>query len=325
MALGTFEPDAQEGPRRAGGEVLGLGILGDVVGQGRRLGARIVGVARPASRAAETDGEDFPDDLVVAHFLGDFLAEPRLEGRRQATDLAVRVGLGQEQHAIGFGGVGQIRGAVEQDLHQLRALVRARIVEEVARLGGRRDLADQVEVDAAQVLGVIGGRGGPNLGLGPLGGQQAVDLLGERLRIDGRRAAWPLGLGRRLVRPECQGGQPSQHEAHRPDPEPMVVLHLGLPRAFPSTLRGQRQGRLGSRHVPEFDRSVAAAGGQASPVRREGNPLHDGTVADQADDLGAGRRVVERHQPVVHGPTRPASGRRARRPVPGRSGTGRPA
>ena len=44
VALGAFEPDAEERPRGAGGEVLGLGVLGDVVGQRRRLGRGIEGV-----------------------------------------------------------------------------------------------------------------------------------------------------------------------------------------------------------------------------------------------------------------------------------------
>ena len=76
-----------------------------------------------------------------------------------ALDLKVGVGLGEQESAVDLGGVGQISGAVEQVFHQSRPLVRTGIIEEVARLGGRRDLADQIEINAAQVFGVIRGRG----------------------------------------------------------------------------------------------------------------------------------------------------------------------
>ena len=149
-----------------------------------------------ASRAAEPDGQHFAHDLIVAGFVDDFLAEPCLERRRDCADLQVGVGLGEQERAIDLGGMSQISGAVEQLLHQSRSFVRTGIIEEVTRLGGRRDLADQVEVNTAQVFGVIRGRGALHLGLGPSGGEQAVDRRGERPGVLGggsARVATALG------------------------------------------------------------------------------------------------------------------------------------
>ena len=50
--------------------------------------------------------------------------------------------------------VGEL-GPAEQGVHQLRPLVRRRVGEELPRLVGRRQRAGQVEVDAAQELGVV--------------------------------------------------------------------------------------------------------------------------------------------------------------------------
>ena len=106
-------------------------------------------------------------------------------------------------------------GLSSSDLHQPRALVRARIVEEIAGLGGRRDLADQVEVDAAQELGVIGGPGGLHLGLGPLGGQQAVDLL---RRAPSRRSPPRSRAGRPRLAPVALSSSSSAPAARADSP-----------------------------------------------------------------------------------------------------------
>ena len=68
--------------------------------------------------------------------------------------------------------------AVEQVFHERTVFVRARIVEQVACLRGRRNSADQVEVNAPQQLGIVGWPRRPYFGLVPLGGKQAIYLLG---------------------------------------------------------------------------------------------------------------------------------------------------
>ena len=135
--------------------------------------------------------------------------------------------------------MGQVRRAIEQRFDQPRALVRTRVVEEIASLGGRRDLADQVEVDAAQVLGVIGGPGG----LGPwprptwTASRRSICPASASHRGRGARPGPPAS--RRLVRrwPSSAAAAPpddsAQDEAHRRDPEPTIVHHLGPPRVSP--------------------------------------------------------------------------------------------
>jgi hypothetical protein len=101
-----------------------------------------------------------------------------------------------------------VRRRLQQPLDQLRALVRVFVGEERPHLRDARDAADEVEVHAADVLGVVRPRRGGDLASGPVVREAAVDAGGESPR-QGVRVG-PDGL-----RGEYQKKQPDPvHPAH---------------------------------------------------------------------------------------------------------------
>ena len=145
VALGAFEPETQEQPGRARREVLSLHFLGEIERQGRRL---LVRAPRPGTTGVgcrervgnDGDGQQFAYDLIIADIRGDLLAEPGLERRRDQPQLPVRVGLGDHQPPLDGREMRHVRRPVEQAIDQPPPLLRARVLEELVRLSGRRDL-----------------------------------------------------------------------------------------------------------------------------------------------------------------------------------------
>ena len=81
--------------------------------------------------------------------------------------------------------------ALEDALDPEPALVRPIVVQEIADLSDRRNAADQIEMDAAEELGIVG-RGGRLDPLVPGGSDTTVDLRRQRRdvfvgRTQGRR------------------------------------------------------------------------------------------------------------------------------------------
>ena len=78
-----------------------------------------------------------------------------------------------------LGGPRDVGGAVEQAVDEREPFIGARVVEEIAGLGGRRDLADQVEADPPEELAVVGPRGRANPPLGPFRRNCRIDPGGD--------------------------------------------------------------------------------------------------------------------------------------------------
>src|SRR4051812_17615498 len=77
-----------------------------------------------------------------------------------------------------------MRSAREQVVHNAPAFVGAGVGHEALQLGHGRDLSDQIEMCAAQVLGIIGKRSRLNLGARPSLGKFRIDICGELSGIE---------------------------------------------------------------------------------------------------------------------------------------------
>jgi hypothetical protein len=71
---------------------------------------------------------------------------------------------------------------IQEHLDQALPLVGRLIVQKLPHLAGRRDAADQIEVDAAHEFRVVGLRGRLSFLVLPVLGEALVDSCGERLR-----------------------------------------------------------------------------------------------------------------------------------------------
>ncbi len=83
-----------------------------------------------------------------------------------------------------------VRAAAQQVIDRARPFVGGRVRQKCLQLGHCRNFADQVQIDAPQKLGVVGGRGRFDLGPGPGVGQRPVDVhrqLAGVQRIAGSR------------------------------------------------------------------------------------------------------------------------------------------
>ena len=306
MTLGALEPDPQERPRRAGSEVLGLGILGNVVRQGRRLGAggrvrcllaapdRPGGPSAPRARSGRSRHPRRPSCA----------ATPRTCRRDAARAAPSRVGLGQQQHAIGLGGVRQSKRGSPAAIPP---------VPRACRGSGRRGNREPRPPSGSSPPG----RDRRGAGIRrhrpaeraapwprPIGRQQAVDLAGQRSAHRSPQCHGPrLRCGDWSALPASSGAAP-EHTASPPRGRSsrsriVFTLHLEPPVSFVSTLRGQRQGRLvpGTSHSL-IDRS-SPAGGQTGAVGCKSNSPHHAGVPDEPHDLGPGVASRRRYQAVV--------------------------
>ena len=190
VALGALDVQAQE---QAGG------------GAGHRLG--------PAAAAA-ADGDE-GGGAVVAQVAGG--GQQRLDqavvapvlvegGDQEAARILLLDPLRPldlpQQIAVDVGPVLGELGAAQQAIDQLAALVGAGVGQVRAGLGQRRDAADEIQRDPAQVLAVAGGGRGGHAGLAPVIVQQAGEIGRCLLLIHGRRArfgAAARGLGGRTA------------------------------------------------------------------------------------------------------------------------------
>ena len=132
----------------------GFAVLGQrrtASGDGSAAGDRAI--ARAAAGPSSDVREDLADDLVVAGVLGDLLAEPGLEVGREALRLAASASAsGSSSGPPDARDVRDVGRAVEQPLDQPRPLVGPRVVEEVAGLGGGRELAGTLSGGEQQML-----------------------------------------------------------------------------------------------------------------------------------------------------------------------------
>ena len=158
--------------------------------------------------------EDLAHDPIVAGLFDDLLAQPGLEVAGNLPGRVFGFGLGQKQPAPDLGGTGGVRGALEQALDQRAALAGTRVIDKIAGLGGRRDLADQVEADAAQELSVVGDWRRADLGLGPARRECAINAGREGRGVDhGAGSSFPLAANSaRSIGPD-RGDHENQDDA----------------------------------------------------------------------------------------------------------------
>ena len=182
VALGALQPRPEEQPRRRGRQVLRLALAGHVEGDRRGvvLVLHVLVSLHCVLAGAERQRDEPANDLVVADILLELLPQPQLEARLKIAQLVVGVALGQEQIAPDVRHVGDVAGPLEEVFDQPLPLVGGGVLEEAARLGHRRDLAREVEVDAADELGVVGQRRRRHLVLLLAQGEGAIDPLGQR-------------------------------------------------------------------------------------------------------------------------------------------------
>ena len=162
----------------------------------------------PGAVGGDGDGQQFAYDLIVADIPGDLPAEPGLERRRDQPQLPVRVGLGDHQPPLDGREMRHVRRPGEQAIDQPPPLLRARVLEELVRLSGRRDPAGEVERHPAEELGVVGRRRRLDAMLGPACGNQAVDRLHQQ----------PRGILRPIAGPGA--GPPSDDRSPPGDDDP---------------------------------------------------------------------------------------------------------
>src|SRR5262249_53401304 len=98
-------------------------------------------------------------------------------------------------------------------------LVRARVVEEVARLGSGWYLADQVEADAAEKLAVVGDLGWAHIRCRPAGREHVVDPRGQARHVRSgsspasHRSSAISGSRRLAIVSPGSGGHEDEHDA----------------------------------------------------------------------------------------------------------------
>ena len=98
--------------------------------------------------AAQLGRQDLAHDPVVARLFDHLFPQPSLEVARELPGHIFGIGLRQQQPAPDLGGTRGVGRAIEQPLDQGQPLALARVVQKIAGLGGRGNLADQVEADA---------------------------------------------------------------------------------------------------------------------------------------------------------------------------------
>src|SRR5262249_31104270 len=163
------------------------------------------------------DGQHVADDLVHRHVVAEPGADPALELRGDELQQAVAAArLRDPQLAQGRGEVVQVAGPGEQLVDLLVALVGVLALDEGAGFGRGRDAADEVERQPAEVLRVVGPRGGGDLVCVPECVEVPIDLADDRIDesigryVAGRRG--PFAGGDREDDPESQCNEGEEAE-----------------------------------------------------------------------------------------------------------------
>ena len=184
VALGALHLHAQENARRAGRDLLALLLVG--LKEGRRAGHEAARGRRRSGCMAASDrrGQQLADQPVVRHVDREPQPQPGFELRHQDARLDILRSAGQHQPTPGVGKMLCMRTALEQIVDDAAPLVAARIGQKHLQFGHRGNLADDVEIDAAQKLGVVGRRRGLNLRASPGVGQCLVNVRRQSLCVE---------------------------------------------------------------------------------------------------------------------------------------------
>src|SRR6185437_5617494 len=205
VTLGALQLDAQKQPRGAGRQVLRLELV-DLVKHAGRGAVTLEGCC----------GNHLAHEAIEGGVRLQAFAQPGFRGGSEVGRV-LRVDARQNPAAPDVGEVPR-EGvwfsarllAVEQQFHPDTPLIGASVVEEIVCVGDGRDATGQVEIDAADKLGVVAEGSRRDAFLHLANGQQMVDALGQRFRIQrsGRGA----------------GSQPTQFEyAQTTDAQPTVA------------------------------------------------------------------------------------------------------
>lgn len=207
MALGALQLDAQEQPGGAGGQVFRLVFVDLQVDQGGLLfrGQQWIELPWVLDLHGGPGREQFLGPLLVGHVVAELAAEPlfHLAGE----ELLLLVVAGRHDGLPPDGGeVVDVIGTGQQFIDEDAAFVGVLALEEAMHLGDRRDASGQVEVDAAEELGVIGQGSGLDLVGLAAGLDQLIDAEGQVCRFRPRR----IGPGRGGRQRSGQHGQAQQ-------------------------------------------------------------------------------------------------------------------
>ena len=136
VALGALDPEAQESPRRAGGEVLRLGVVRRVERQRRWPDLLAVGQRAGGPSFAERGRQDLADHCVVWGPFGELAAEPGVQAGGEVLEREVVFEVGQEQPSPDVGEVVRVARPCQVPFDQGSPLAGGRVVEERAGFGG---------------------------------------------------------------------------------------------------------------------------------------------------------------------------------------------
>jgi hypothetical protein len=201
VALGALELHAEEQAAHCRTHVLRLGFVG-LIEADERLRIDVVRVRLDEPELAvlgvdgEGDGEEPADHFVDRDVVAELHPQPVLELEPRAGELDVGQGLGQPGGASHGRHVSGVAGHAKEALHEQAAFLGIRVFQEVARLGGFRYSADEVEVDAPNELRIIGRCRRPDAACRPVRGQVAVDDRGDRIGGIDLRRRWGSGIDR---------------------------------------------------------------------------------------------------------------------------------
>ncbi len=207
VALGTLHLHAQENTGRAGRDHLGLLLVGLKKGHGAGDEAAHAGTA--GLRRFDRRGQELGDQPIVRHVHGESQPEPGFQLGRVDLRFDVFGRAGQHQPAPRVGKVLRMRAAPQQRVDQPLALVALAIGQKALDFGHRGNLADHIEIRAAQKLGVIGRRRGRHAVALPGRGQRTIDQFGQFVGRQQRGLFAGGRLARRLIRP---GGGTAERE-----------------------------------------------------------------------------------------------------------------